>query len=109
MAMMMEHHHSTAAVNLLLDHRDSLALTQDQVDRLVELQEAFAGREHHAMHQEENVGSTTERSVRLDRVPGKSVPRVLEQHEHDAMCPMATLSMNQRRIAHDLLHEGMHH
>ena len=49
MAMMMQHH-SVATVDLLVSHRDSLKLTEDQLKKLADLREHFAQAGGHAMH-----------------------------------------------------------
>lgn len=48
--------------------------------------------------------------IAFDRVPGKSVPRVHRAPvpEHCPMCPMAALTPDQRRQAHQLLNHGQH-
>lgn len=133
MAMMMQHH-SVAAVDLLLAHRDSLKLTEDQVKTLGELREHFAHSVGHAMPamgmgqgmamgqgmpmgqgmgmgMGQGMTMTRERPhTTFDRVPGKSVPRIrkVPASEHNPMCPMASLNPDQKRQAHELLN-GMQH
>jgi hypothetical protein len=130
MAMMMQHH-STAAVDLLLAHRDSLKLSDDQVKKLSELREHYTRAGDHAMHgmpmgQGGAMGQGMEMKAGMgmgagmsmmqqpptsafDRVPGKMVPRIHRTPpEHDPMCPMASLSQAQRHQAHQLLDHGQH-
>lgn len=136
MAMMMQHH-SVSAVDLLLAHRDSLQLTDEQVRKLGELRQHYAHAGGHAMHgmgmgeggamgqgmmmgqgQGQGMGMKSgmamgqgmkmpsQRSrIAFDRVPGKSVPRIHKPpvHEHNPMCPMASLTPAQRQQAHQLL------
>ena len=131
MAMMMMQHHSTAAVDLLLAHRDSLKLTDEQVKKLGELREQYTHAGGHAMHgmpmgQGDSMGRgmnmkpgmTMDHGMSMmrqpptsafDRVPGKMVPRVHRASpDHDPMCPMASLSQAQRHQAHQLLDHGQH-
>jgi hypothetical protein len=118
MAMMMERHHSVAAIDLLVAHRDSLKLTDEQLSKLAELREHYGRQESHAMHGMGMPGMQMDHGMRIhqarkwmtfDRVPGKSVPRMrTAKPEHDPMCPMASLTSAQRHQAHELLNLGQH-
>ena len=126
MAMMMQHH-SVATVDLLVSHRDSLKLTDDQLKKLADLREQFAQAGGHAMHgsgmgtgmmmgqgMTMGMGHAMPQRARIsfDRVPGKMVPRVKRSPaEHCPMCPFAILSQAQRERAHQLLgrHQGHQH
>jgi hypothetical protein len=129
MAMMMQHH-SVAAIDLLVAHRDSLKLTEDQLNTLAQLRDRYgslsghamhgmamhpAGRmEHASMHPDRPMDHAmamhqARRWMTFDRVPGKSVPQVRRARpSHDPMCPMASLTPAQRRQAHQLLDHGVH-
>jgi hypothetical protein len=126
MAMMMQHH-SVATVDLLVSHRDSLKLTDDQLKKLAELREHLAQAGGHAMHGSGRgtgmmmgqgmgmgMGHAMPQRARIafDRVPGKMVPRVHRTAaEHCPMCPFAILNQAQRERAHQLLdqHQGHQH
>ena len=128
---MMAKHHSVSMVDLLVSHRDSLNLTDDQLKKLAELREQFAQAGGHAMHgsgmgtgmmmgQGMGMGQgkamehpmTGRAHIVFDRVPGKMVPRVHRSPaEHCPMCPFAILTQAQRERAHQLLgqHQGHQH
>ena len=130
-AMMVEHH-SVSMVDLLVSHRDSLNLTDDQLKSLAELREHFAQASGHAMHGEGmGTGPMMGRTmgmgqgmamkehrlagrahIAFDRVPGKMVPRVHRSPgQHCPMCPFAILTVIQRERAHQILgpHLGHQH
>ena len=111
MMMMMERHHSPGAVDSLLSFRDSLQLTDRQVERLVELKEQNRNSDHHSMMKGGDAMMHRRWvSVRFDRVPGKMVPRGRRVGgDCCPSCPLMVLSKTQRQRAHELLghdHEG---
>jgi hypothetical protein len=111
MMMMMERHHSAGTVDSLLSFRDSLQLTDRQVERLVQLKEQNQHSEHHSMMKGGDAMMHPRWvSVRFDRIPGKMVPRVRRGGgECCPSCPLMVLSKTQRHRAHELLghdHEG---
>lgn len=119
MMMMMERHHSPAAVDTLLSYRDTLQLTDRQVERLVQLREEARHSEHHGMMgggdgmMQKGGGAMSHRrwaSVRFDGFPGKMVPRGRRGGgECCPSCPLMVLSKTQRERVHELLghdHEG---
>ena len=111
MMAMMERYHSPATVDSLLSFRDSLQLTDRQVERLVQLREQAQHSDHHSMM--DGGHAMMHRrwvSVRFDRFPGKMVPRGRRGGgECCPSCPLMVLSKSQRQRAHGLLghdHEG---
>ena len=125
---MMARHHSVETVDMLVSHRDSLKLTDDQLRKLADLREDFLrADEHHSHHGAMGAGamdheagqammmnhSMKRRSrVAFDRVPGKMVPRIHRYPaEHCPSCPFAVLTRAQREQAHQLLesHEDHQH
>ena len=111
MMMMMEQHHSPAAVDTLLSLRDTLQLTDRQVERLLQLKERGDQSEDHAM-MDMNHGRMHRQwaRVRFDRVPGKMVPRGHRERPGCCKtCPLMVLDKTQRQRAHEILgpdHEG---
>ena len=126
MAMMMEQHHTVAAIDLLVANRDSLKLTDDQLEKLADLRARFAQAGGHAMP---GAGTGTRMGhgmamgqgkamehpmtprghIAFDRIPGKMVPRVHRSPaDNSPMCPFAILTGIQRERAHQLLdrHQG---
>jgi hypothetical protein len=111
MMMMRERHHSAGAVDSLIFFRDSLQLTDWQVEQLVDLKEQNQHLEHHSMMKGGDAMMHRRWvSVRFDRVPGKMVPRGRRVvGECCPSCPLMVLSKAQRQRAHELLghdHEG---
>jgi hypothetical protein len=119
MMMMMERHHSAGAVDSLISFRDSLQLTDRQVERLVQLREEARHSEHHSMMgggdgmMQKGGDAMSHRRwarVRFDGFPGKMVPRGRRGGgECCPSCPLMVLSKTQRERAHELLghdHEG---
>jgi hypothetical protein len=126
---MMAEHHSASMVDLLVSHRDSLKLTDDQLEKLAELREHFVQMGGHAMHGSgtgtgmmmgQGMGMeqgkamehpmTGRAHITFDRVPGKMVPRSRrESHDCCKNCPLMVLDPSQRERAHQVLghaHQG---
>ena len=121
---MMARHHSVSMVDLLISHRDSLNLTDDQLKQLADLREYFVQVTGHEMHGAMGTGTMMDQGMAMehpmtgrahiafDRVPGKMVPRVHRTPaKHCPMCPFAILTGFQRERAHELLgqHQGHQH